>query len=614
VVDTPEYDPDTTLTHFICTDGLQYRFESLSGNAIRAVGDAKVRSIQAENARNKVAHSISVNPGISPTQADGMMLAAEEKVATARNNLTKAERMTGPTVRQIVGGLWSPTVFTSNDGWDAFKDCMSTQLASYNLDSWGNGANTPWLAGTPDFTFTEDDYLDQSIKVGKIANARSIINSVDIKFEYRFTRLFEYQFQLQWAPGDPYAWCAAFGNPNNWGQNDHKRVADALNGAGFCVRTDRGLNGHTVAVGINNGLYFVPGPGPQYVILPGSAPGSNSAGYLGDSPRFSTIIAAVINVLKRYRQTVSETVIHTITAPLSISRAGRINKTVQHALESSMQPNAMTARAVDGWEEVVSDSIIYPVSKNGVAVCGGANSSGASSVVENVALQLNRYSFAHPPQAPDNTVASSLPAGVSNWDMTRNPLDGRGERDNAFATVKAVAIRSIVESHRQNEVSFTLEAHTMLELSHTARVTRSSPHFDAKGKVKSLQHAYDMDSGSHRTDVTLALIKPWSTGVHYTDPYVPLPDTGTIVYRGSLFSPTLSTWPPHDYNLLGIGPPGELEANPPDAMRFRGYNYFTSEMRIEAPPTPQEAQPVFSAVTRTSEVLSLPDDSFIIEA
>ena len=608
-VDMPEYDPDNALIHFVCTDGLQVGFESLEGEAIRAVGDAKVRLIQAENNRNRVLHQISLQPALTQDQIDKMVLAEEEKVAQARVNLAKAERMVGPAVRSIVGGLWSASIFSSNGGWDAFHDCMSTQLASYNLDSCGNGVNTSWFAkSTPDFIFDETVYLDQSLSVGKIANARGILNAVDIKFEYRFTRLFEYSFALAWAPSDSYAWCAAYGT-QNWGLCDHKRVADAITGAGYCARTQRGLYGHTLPISENTGLFMAPVQGPGWVVLPSG----QGAAYLGDVPRFSAVGSFTCNVIKHYKQTLTETVIHTITAPQSVAQTGRMGKVVQHALESSSFPNAMTAQTVENWEEVVTDSFNYPVSKYGVALRGSFPHGGySSSVTENVQLSLNRYRFSDPVQAPDNTVKTSIPAAAQNWDMTRNELDGRAERNNAFATAKAVAIKSIVESHRQNEVSLTVEAHETIEMSHTVRVTRADPVFDAKGKVKSLTHTYDMDSGLATTDITLALVKPWSTGVHYVDPYVPLPDVGTVAYPGTLFTPNLSTWPAHDYNLMGQGTPDQLAADPPDYLRFRGYNFFTGNFLVEAPPTPQEASPVFNTITRTNEVVTLPDDLFAV--
>jgi hypothetical protein len=342
-------------------------------------------------------------------------------------------------------------------------------------------------------------------------------------------------------------------------------------------------------------------------------PTGQGAAYLGDVPRFSAVGSFTCNVLKHYKQTQTETVIHTITAPQSVAQTGRMGKVVQHALESSSSPNAMTAQTVENWEEVVTDSFNYPVSKYGVALRGSFPHGGYSSAVtENVQLSLNRYRFSDPVQAPDNTVRSSIPAAARNWDMTRNELDGRAERNNAFATALAVAKKSIVESHRQNEVSLTVPAHETIELSHTIRVTRATPLFDAKGKVKSLTHTYDMKSGLATTDITLALIKPWSTGVHYVDPYVPLPDVGTVVYPGTLFTPNLSTWPVNDYNLMGVGTPDQLAADPPDYMRFRGYNFYTSTMVIEAPPVPQEAQAAFTTIQRTSENLTLTDDLFLV--
>jgi hypothetical protein len=614
-VDTLDVDLSTSVIRFLCTDGLQMVFERIAGGNARAVADAKIRLIAAENGRNKTLHDISLTPGLTQQQINARVAAAEAKVAKAAADVVLAERRTGMEVRKVVGGLWSPHVFSSSSGWDAFADCMSTQLAAYNLDSFGAGATTPWAAkAAPDFTFTADDCLDGELRVNQLANAGSVVNAVDIKFEYRFTRLFEYAFSLGWAPGDSYSWCAAFGPVSNWGNCDHKRVAEAISGAGFCIRADRGTDGYSLSISPNNGLCMAPIPGPGWVTLPNAA--SSEVLFLSDVPRFSSVGAFTANVVKRYKQVRSDTVIHTVTAPQSIARVGRVGRVVGHAVESGPPTNAELARIVEGWEETVTDTLSYPVSKNGVSAMGAAYLRGefAGSAVESVPLSLPRYKMARPSQPPDNTVKPTIAASVTNWDITRDPVDGRLAQQDAYACVKAVALNTIVGSHRQNEVSATLfPAHKTVELSHTVQFERESPYFRAKGKVSSLSHAYNIETGEATTELTVSLVKPWATGVHYVDPYIPLPDTGTIVYPGSLFNPALSTWPDHDYNLLGRGNPSELAEEPPETTRFMGYNYFTGALTLESPPTPQEAAPSFSSVTRTGETLTLPDDLFLMD-
>jgi hypothetical protein len=125
---------------------------------------------------------------------------------------------------------------------------------------------------------------------------------------------------------------------------------------------------------------------------------------------------------------------------------------------------------------------------------------------------------------------------------------------------------------------------------------------------------YDIVAGSALTTVTIALMKSWSTGAHYVDPYVPLPDIGTITYPGTLFKSQLTSWPETDRALMGFGSAEELAAEPPAWKRFRGYNFFTSQFVVESPPVPQEAQANFVTVTRTSETVTLPDDTFVVAA
>jgi hypothetical protein len=532
------------------------------------------------------------------------MLAADEAVAAAQTALHDTQTRTGAEVRKITGGLWSWLIFSSQAGWDAFHDCLSTQLAAYNLDSHGTGAPAPWAAkAAADFAFTADGYVDSSLRVGQVANARSIVNSVDIKFEYRFTRLFEYTFPLQWAASNTTVVSAVFGS-QNWGLNDHKRVADALTGAGLCVRAQAGLYGKSrpLAGAPLPGLSFAPVPeAGMYALAFGQ-----EVFYGSDVPRYSAIAGFSCQALKRYRQTVAETAIHSVTYPQSIAQTGRMNRAVSHAAESKLQPTALLQETVDGWDETASDAVLYPVSK-------GMPAFGLGPASPPVALALNRYVFVQPKQKPDNTVKASI-GGCQNWDITQSPIDGRQERDNAFAVARAVAIKTIAASHRQAEVSFDIPAHETLELSHTVEVSREAPAFQAKGKVKALAHVYDIVVGSALTTVTIALMKSWSTGAHYVDPYIPLPDVGTITYPGTLFRSQLTSWPETDHALMGSGSADELATEPPASKRFRGYNFFTSQFILEAPPVPQEAQANFVTVTRTSETVTLPDDTFVVAA
>ena len=148
IIDTPDFDNQTGLTKFTCTDNLQEHFE-IKDNA---------------------------------------------------------------TIAGITGGYWSEAVFNESTGWEYAQERLSTIPSALDMDATKTVRVTPWAAKTTaDFTFTDADIVDKTLKVSKITNRRNVINAVNATLDYRYKRLKERQQAYNW--DDPYDVCNQNSNP-----------------------------------------------------------------------------------------------------------------------------------------------------------------------------------------------------------------------------------------------------------------------------------------------------------------------------------------------------------------------------------------------------------------
>lgn len=143
VVDVPKYDPVSRTTEFRCTDNFQQRMEQTPRDTIDA----------------------------------------------------------------LVGGRWSDLIFdTEEDNWTYTQDQLSTVSSAFELSPLGalRGA-TPWAAKvSPDYTFDEDNVLDESIDA-ELESFRNIVNLYKLNFDYSFERLRRRDVAFGW--GFPGTFC-----------------------------------------------------------------------------------------------------------------------------------------------------------------------------------------------------------------------------------------------------------------------------------------------------------------------------------------------------------------------------------------------------------------------
>lgn len=141
VVDLPDYNPKTKITHFRCTDDLQNRAKDL----VFGTGNTFFTTV------------------------------------------------TDAVYSEVIFGVMS-----TRSGWHVLQDAMNTVPASYDLAPDLTPTLTPWAAKTTaDFSFTEDDILDASLSVS-YAPRNTIKNTVDVSFQYRFPRLYQRISRYVW--------------------------------------------------------------------------------------------------------------------------------------------------------------------------------------------------------------------------------------------------------------------------------------------------------------------------------------------------------------------------------------------------------------------------------
>lgn len=123
------------------------------------------------------------------------------------------ETVTRPAADKLItAGLWSDKIFRSTkDNWDYAQQKMSTTPASLDKSPAGALRITPWAAkSTPDLTYTAATIDSGTLKIDQLAERRSIVNSVKIKYSSVFQALRQREQAISWT--------AEYPSPGNWFQ------------------------------------------------------------------------------------------------------------------------------------------------------------------------------------------------------------------------------------------------------------------------------------------------------------------------------------------------------------------------------------------------------------
>lgn len=376
-------------------------------------------------------------------------------------------------IAKIIGGFWSEYVFDKKaDEWQYLQDRLSTLPASYDLDLNLQGVVTPWRAKTaPDFTFTRDAVLENSIRID-MASARQLVNTIDVKMQYRYERLMQREVSIFWEMNlsELVAGGAA---------PSVETVFQAVDGTGWACY----------------GLEMLPVPTGAF----------EGVGLLGDVPRYSLTVGLHCALAQRWTQTVTEDWSVTVDAPDSIQVIGKRKGSTTANFDS----NADKDPRYTHWDRITERETKFTLAGQGTV----SPIEGDTSFIPYHPLNIKQYTVATPDGArrlPSQDVFAN-PRGDLYYDLDDGVADNRAGLSNGYMTGIARAQRDILSSHRQTTLSFTGLIAPLLDRTHTVRML--SARLTAKGKVRRVTHNLDFDAGSALTEVAIAVSKAYGVGM-----------------------------------------------------------------------------------------------------
>jgi hypothetical protein len=397
------------------------------------------------------------------------------------------DAMTAAQIDALAEGRWSAVVFDAarSVGFQRAADRMSARAASLDLDVWRAPRVTPWF-GTPQKTFTDDDIEDESLTVGYAAR-ESLINRVTITFDYRAPLVKARSYGVSF---DSVSHAAG-----KYGQG---------NGIQYATWASYIMSGHWVLTrqAVENAISSAGAEIAQMVWTPVPEP-YNEPGTdwnWGYDPGTDQYLCRGFQAWVTFNSggEMEETHVITVEAPNSIAQAGALTAALSGSLEGAYpeQTQVETQMAVHG------------------------------------ALGIKCL----PPKdyAPVTQGKLTMARG------TLTPETDRGAANAAMMTLIDIARARIAEAHRQNEATATVILDPEVDTALLARI--DTPRVKATGKVKSLTHRMDADSGRAVTTFTLAISS--IGGVGMTHPETPT----TAPAAASLGDKPLSGLPVVNFN------------------------------------------------------------------
>jgi hypothetical protein len=227
--------------------------------------------------------------------------------------------LTRPVIDSLIGGRYTEAVQGEiTDNWDYAQALLSTVAASLDAGASGGMRVTPWELAATWATYTASELLYQQSKL-TLPQRSTIVNRVDIAYEYRYPRLRQRYTTLGWS-GTHVDMPA-----NGWQYPKQQDILGAAGGSGW-----------SITLGI-----FWPAP----AAIPHS-----SGGFI--HPPEGSIDMAVLHLTQRHSQTVTEAYALTVTAPESVAANGELPRALRGALEESFDGSA--------WESALDVDPLMP--------------------------------------------------------------------------------------------------------------------------------------------------------------------------------------------------------------------------------------------------------------
>ncbi|WP_314407330.1 hypothetical protein [Pseudomonas kuykendallii] len=400
------------------------------------------------------------------------------------------------------GAVWSEDVFEPVDGrsrWDYMNERLSTMAASLDCAPDGSMRVTSWFASTPAFVFGLGTTIYQSITVD-LADLDSQTNVVEIEADYRFSRLWQFNFSFGWTHPD----------------------TDGFGGIqGFCAWRDDTSELPTMemvqAATEDKGLTML--SAANYNRLPPNManPCGDGSPWINNSYAEGLILGASWRGALREVQAVTESYKLRVEAPQSVADAGEVISRQRIAVEIE------SARA-DAWETET-----YGV-RTGTSGTPGTIGDGAEE------------------ESGDDDIdpVDGINGNVDLRDETR--------RVAALTTGLLQARTTLLEAHRGTTVSWQVPTPMALgiDLVHTLEL---DDQIRAAGKCRQITHEFDLASGSALTTISIAVMRG---GGDESDPLTPPPYSTSTADRpvggGSLTTQLggRTSSPPYNENLYGF--------------------------------------------------------------
>lgn len=360
----------------------------------------------------------------------------------------KLDSLPDAVVDAVAGGYFSPAVFASDaTGSARAQDRLSTIPEALDLSPLGALRRTPWAAkATPDYTFTPDSIIDQSLRV-EPGPWRELTNRIELTFELRYTRHRHRARSYRWTGPAMEEWII-----------DHTSLPTP-----DMIRRAAEENAWRLTYEYFTGLPVTVNPmtgqlGSQII---------NGIVWINDGKTNTDVLSANLSAYTRWDETVTETYAYTVQAPASVARFGPIAQTDYVSLSAEDDGRDWTAA---------------PPPTSGPLGSGSAPGLGGGDLGV---------------RFPDLADAGTAP----NGDRYIDTLD-QAAADAAVITALARAQTTIMAAHRANTVELSTPLLPGIDLIHTVAV--DTDHVLAQGKVRQVVHRID-SQGEATTTVRIAV-------------------------------------------------------------------------------------------------------------
>lgn len=373
-------------------------------------------------------------------------------------------------------GYYSDIVFQSaRDTAEELDNRLSTTPYSVDFDAFGNYTLTSWYAkNTPDYTLDNSSVFYRQPKV-ELASRTRIINKVNVNFQYRYQRLHHVKRHFTWE--SPVADDIMLMLNWGYGLTPRQLVDAAVNGAkwplqGNITYTPIWPSGWYGGIAWSTG--HLSGVTSNVLDSNGNPvydSGGNPVMQVTNTSftDYSSILCmgAQWDATKRFSQTITESLNLVVRAPQSEAQYDTI--------ESDLAYSADTDFDTSIWENYES----YNDTGNG----------------------NNNYYI--------------------DVDTTRSSYN------NGVITALAKAQTSILATHRDTKVTVQTALMPQIDLKHTLKIDTNL--LEAKGKVYSIVHNFDIGTGDSSTEIQISLFKSQGS-TSTTGLYVPSQGSDSVIY------------------------------------------------------------------------------------